>query len=190
MKGFSTVANRYAGALLSLSNEANSSQVIAQDFASFLDVWNQSSEVRSFLKNPVLQPGLKIPFIQEAFGKSFQDLTLRFMVKMVRARRASLLGEVAESFAAQYRRQQKVLEVQVKSAVPLSDSTRKAIQDWVMGQSEFSGWKSIALHEQVQSDLIGGLVLQVEGQELDLSLERKLEDFRKEFSKNLYVPDF
>lgn len=190
MKGYSTVAKRYAGALLSLSNEANITASVAQDFRSFLEVWNESSEVRSFLKNPVLQPGLKIPFVQEAFGNSFQELSLRFMIKMVRARRASLLGEVAESFAAQYQRQEKVLEVQVKSAIALSDSTRKAVQDWVMARTEFTGWKSIALNEHVQSDLIGGLVLQVEGLELDLSLERKLEDFRKQFSKNLYVADF
>ena len=70
------------------------------------------------------------------------------------------------------------------TAVPVSDSLKEAIRGKVL--NAMPGMQ-IELKEQVDADLIGGFVLQVEDKLVDASIRRDLNDVKAQFLKNIYV---
>lgn len=190
MSGLSMVASRYAGALLSLANEQQIADKVHADLLGFQQVWSSESEVRSFLKNPVLAPGKKLPFFRAAFSSAFQPLTFQFFEKLLRGRRTNILGEVAMAYDELYRRQQGIVRVAVASSVPLTETARQRIKNMVQSSALFKGGMHIELNESVDSTLIGGVVVRVEDQQWDASIKTKLESFKREFEDNPYVAEF
>ncbi len=47
--------------------------------------------------------------------------------------------------------------------------------------------KKVTLVENVDADIIGGLIVRIGDKQIDASVKRRLEDFRKELSKNIYT---
>ncbi|MBM3448891.1 MAG: F0F1 ATP synthase subunit delta, partial [Bacteroidetes bacterium] len=73
---------------------------------------------------------------------------------------------------------------EVISAVALDNTSKSAVQQ----MAERMAGGQIILTERIDSSLIGGFVLRVNGQEYDASVTGKLNKIKKDFSKNPYVP--
>ena len=69
------------------------------------------------------------------------------------------------------------MRVEMESAVPLSPATRKQLIDRLATASG----RQIELHEAVNPVLIGGFRLRMEGQRIDASFARQLEEIRKQW---------
>jgi F-type H+-transporting ATPase subunit delta len=184
------VASRYAGALLSLANEQKIADKVHADLLGFQQVWSSEVEVRSFLKNPVLAPGKKLPFFTAAFGAAFQPLTFQFFEKLLRGRRTNILGEVAAAFDELYRQQMGIVRVVVTSSAPLNEAARNQIKNKVKASALFAGGSQIELKETVDASLIGGVVVRVDDQQWDASIKTKLDSFKREFEDNPYVAEY
>jgi F0F1-type ATP synthase delta subunit len=50
--------------------------------------------------------------------------------------------------------------------------------------------KAVELHEEVNPDLIGGLVVRVGDKQIDTSVAQALRTLDRSFQKNLYIADF
>ena len=76
-----------------------------------------------------------------------------------------------------YRASQGYLEATVVSAYPLNDVVRKDVQDLL--KQEFPDAKKISLNERTDPSVIGGVRIEMAGEELDLTVKAKLNTFKR-----------
>jgi F-type H+-transporting ATPase subunit delta len=73
--------------------------------------------------------------------------------------------------------------VKITTAVPVDAATLDVIKKKVQAGSD----KKIDLESAVNANLIGGFVLESDGNLFDASVLRDLNDIKKQFTQNIYV---
>ena len=79
-----------------------------------------------------------------------------------------------------------IKEVTVTTALPLDDSMRKELMNYVSAQNN----TNIELIEKVDESLIGGAIIRMDDTQLDASVSSKLKVLRQKFSENLYIENY
>jgi F-type H+-transporting ATPase subunit delta len=95
------------------------------------------------------------------------------------------LFEITNSFIAQYNEIKGIHIVKLTTAVAISDDLKQSIQLKV-NTSVSSG--TVELETKVDEKLIGGFVLEFDNKLVDASILRDLNDIKKQFLTNYYVP--
>ena len=116
------------------------------------------------------------------------SLTLRFKAPhWLSIEGDHLPGKVIEvNYLEAYRRRLGTVSAKVSSAVALSAAQRAQIEAAILA----SGAKSVEITEEVNPDLIGGLVVRVGDKQIDTSIAQSLRSLDRSFQKNLYIADF
>jgi len=176
---------RYAKALLDLSKEQGSLESCKDDMQTIMSVCKGSRELVLLLKSPVIKTDKKLAILKEVFANC-SELSLSFITIIAKKKREALLADIAEKFLAIYQKNLGIEKVRLTTASPIQEDTREKIIAFVHQQ----GVKSIELVEQVDQNLIGGLILRLGDQQLDASIKTQINDLKQSFSKNLYIKDF
>ena len=86
------------------------------------------------------------------------------------------IEEILEDIQVEYMKNHGVVEAHVRSAHPLSISVKKELEDRVKKSTKAN---KVLLTEEIDSSLLGGVVVTAPGMELDLSLRRKLDGLKR-----------
>lgn len=164
------VVNRYAKSLLDLSKEQNNVDVVFNDMKTFLDVLSKSAELENMLKSPLINGDKKLAVIHKIFSASFHKNTLAFIDIIVRKKREFYLKGVAKAFVEQYNKLNNVAIASVKTATAIDQSVLEEIRVFIEKQTG----KKIEVKFQVEPELIGGLVVQMDDKLFDASISGKL----------------
>jgi F-type H+-transporting ATPase subunit delta len=114
------------------------------------------------------------------------ELSRKFVDLVVEHGREANLSAIAASYMDAYRRRQGTVSATVASAVALTPEQRAHIESAIMA----SGAKAVELREEVNPELIGGLVVRVGDKQIDTSIAQALRNLDRSFQKNLYIADF
>lgn len=169
------LAFRYAGALFELAEDAGSVDAVAADLELVDTLLTESADVLRLIRSPVLsraEQGRAIAEVGAAIGLS--DLTQRFIGVLAQNRRLFALPAMTEAFQSILARRRGETTAQVTSAKALSDVQRKALD---AALQKATGAK-VAIVEQVDPDLLGGMVVRVGSRMIDNSLRTKLQRLR------------
>ena len=178
-------SHRYAKALLDLSEERSRSAEVAADMQQVREALSSSRELQVFLASPVVKPHQKKTVLAEVFG-GLSELSRSFVNLVVDHGREGNLSAIASSYLESYRRRQGTVSATVASARALTPEQRAQIESAIMA----AGAKAVELHEEVNPDLIGGLVVRVGDKQIDTSIAQALRTLDRSFQKNLYIADF
>lgn len=74
----------------------------------------------------------------------------------------------------------------VRSAVPLNEKTREQVRE--MAEKNHPG-KTVQITETVDPGLIGGIIIRIGDDQYDGSVARRLQELRRNFSENPYIPE-
>jgi F-type H+-transporting ATPase subunit delta len=180
------VANRYAKSLIDLAKERNELDAAFQDMEVIFKACNESKDLRVFLNSPVVNAEKKKNVLNSIFAGKIGALTTGFMNIITAKGREYLLAEIASEYIRQYKVLKNITEARVISAVPLDAS----VKDRVLALIKQTATGEVEITEVVDPELIGGLVVRIGDRQVDASIKKKLNELKKEFSKNLYVPEF
>ena len=89
------------------------------------------------------------------------------------------LFRIRQRFERMWQEENKVLPVQITSAIELDESTVSSIGDRI---GERTGRK-VELSQEVDPDVLGGLVVRVGNTVMDASVRRRLETLRREVAR-------
>ena len=178
------LAFRYAKSLLDLAVEQNTVEGTLQDVNLLDGICRQSPDFVNVLRSPIIKADKKQQIIDAVMGGKLHPLTQAFIKLLVSKGRESNLPEIASAFISQYKTMKNIKTATLTTAVPVSDSLKEAIRGKVL--NAMPGMQ-IELKEQVDAELIGGFVLQVEDRLVDASIRRDLNDVKAQFLKNIYV---
>lgn len=190
MQGYSVVALRYANAILQLAKERDEVEVVYKDMESLSLIYQQSTEFRAFLRNPVVNIHTKQATLEKLFSKSLSPLMVLFIKKLADSRREKYIGEITEAFRHQYRKMKNIVTAEVVSAIGLDDKIRNEVKQIILSNAQFSGSSAIEFNEKVDESIIGGIIITVEDKQVDASFSRKIKDFHRQFEENPYIKEF
>ena len=179
------VASRYAKALLGFASERNELDRIESELLTINSLLDASREFKLLLINPVVKPDKKKSILQAIFKDGISELTLGFIKILVSKGREVLLPEIVAEALSQLRLIKNIQTAEVRSAIPLEDSTRAKILAEVAKVHD----GIIELNETVDPDLLGGFILKMDDKQTDASLKRQLSTLRRKLSEHDYEPE-
>lgn len=179
------VASRYAKSLIDLAVETKQLEEVANDMRLIKQVCLENREFVILLESPVVKTDKKMAIFKSIFGGKISVTTQAFLDIVARKRREGYIDNIAYAFDEQYKLYKNITTAVVTTAVPLDAATKTKISELVSKNA--SG--KVELIEKIDKSLVGGFILTVNDKQVDASIKRKLNDLRKNFSTNLYVPD-
>jgi F-type H+-transporting ATPase subunit delta len=164
-----TIARPYARAAFAYARAGNA-------IAAWGDTLNNAAavvadvRVKKLIGNPKVTAQQLVDFVVDVLGGKVDANVRNFFDELVRNRRFALLPEVAAMFEEMRNEVENVADVQVTSAVALSDAQRARLTDALKKRLK----KDVRLQCDVNADLIGGAVIRSGDLVIDGSLRARL----------------
>ena len=175
----STLALTYARSLLELANEGGRTEEVANDVDALGQVLGQNRTFVEFLKDPGISHEERNGALQKIFGGKLNVLLDRLIQIMSERGRLGMLPQVLGAFETLLDEQLGKVEVDVTVAQRLGD---KELED-VRRRVSKALSKDAVIHQYVDEEIIGGMILRVGDQVVDASVRRQLEAIRQRMLK-------
>lgn len=182
MKGHKAV-KRFSKAWIELAIEQDALEASKGDAQLIIDTLAESRDLAVLLKSPVVKQDMKFNIMKAIFGGKVHDLTASFIRILISKKREQLLESICKSFIDEYKLTKNIVTAEVLTAVQIGSDEKDRLK--AIANSIHSG--NIELKETVDSELIGGFVLQVGDKQIDESISRKLNEIKRRVSHNPYI---
>jgi F-type H+-transporting ATPase subunit delta len=170
------VAHRvYAEALLEAARDEKRLDPVRGQFDEFAAAVAGSDDLRRFLRNPQLEPQAKLTTLEDLLEGS-DEIFLNFIRLLVEKDRIAEVEDVHEEWTRLLARQERILELELQTAVELDDEEAAKVVE----QIENASGRKVVASRTVDPDLIGGLVVQAGSVRLDASVRGRLDQLREE----------
>jgi len=169
------VAGVYAASLLELAVEADAASAVMEELDDLISYMDRDAEFAAFLESPVVDSDDRRASLERLFRDRLSDLVLHTLLVLNDRGRSALLRYVHRRYRLLLEQRLGQVEVSVTSAEPLEPDLRrrlKAALDRQLG-------KDTILVEQVDPQIIGGLVIQRGDERYDASVARQLSRLRE-----------
>lgn len=173
------ISSRYAKSLIDLAQERESLERIVEDMRHFTQV----CDVRDFhllLKSPIVKASTKKSVFERLFKESYDPLTIAFLNIILRKGREMYLEDIANEFVQQYRDIKRIAAVTLTTATKLGDKQLDEITDMIAASG--ATYENVELSSKVDSDILGGFIIEFDDKLYDASAAHRLDELRKEFS--------
>jgi F-type H+-transporting ATPase subunit delta len=167
----------YARALFEAAQEAGRLDAVGEDLAAIARALDDVPELRSFLRNPQIEPAGKAQVLEE-IAAGADELVRNFVRLVAEKGRAGEVSEISAELDALVAQAQNRLSVELTTAYELSDDEAKSIVETI----EQASGRSVEATRSVDPRLIGGIVLQVGSHRADGSIRGRLERLRHELA--------
>jgi ATP synthase F1 delta subunit len=167
----------YAEALLEAAREQSRVAEVQAELGEFVEAVESSDELRSLLRNPQIEPLAKRDALAAALGDA-EPLVRNTLLLLAEKGRIAEAGEVRDELERLIAAQERVLELELTTAVELSD--KEAAK--VVKQIEKASGRKVEATRSVDPELIGGIVIQAGSQRLDASVRGRLDQLRQELT--------
>ena len=166
------LADRYAAALYDHADENRALEATVSEMEGLGRLIAASADFRRLLESPLIDVNqasraARAVLAQEGFSKIVQD----FVGVVTANRRLRELPAIVTGFAALVARKRGVITADVASAHPLTDVQRQQLRARLIE----AGYSNVNIVEQVQPDLLGGLVVKIGARLYDTSLKSRLQ---------------
>ncbi len=172
------IASVYARSLFEVAQEHNKLDAVRDQLGEFADALDSNQEMQVFFFSPYFST----PEKEEGLDKvvtGAEPILKNFLRLLIEKNRMPAVFRVRRVFDELWQRENKLLPVEITSAIELDKKTVKQIGDRI---GEETGQK-IELSEQVDPDILGGLIVRVGNSIIDSSIRSRLDSLRKQVAK-------
>jgi F-type H+-transporting ATPase subunit delta len=167
----------YARALYQAAKEKDRLDAVREELADFVQAQREVPELRELLRNPQLDHRIKASALEELLGGD-EELVRNFLLLLAEKNRAGEVEEIGREFEQMVALEEGILDVELTTAVELSEEEARD----VINQIEKASGRKVEASRRVDSDLIGGIVLQAGSMRLDASVRGRLNRLRTELT--------
>lgn len=172
-------ARAYGGSLYDLAAEEQLTDNIKQQMADILQLFRENPDYIRLLSEPSIPNKERTGLIDQAFGEQAEKYLVNFL-KLLCER--SILAEFAgccEEFTRRYNVDHNIAEATVTSAEALSEDQVSALK----AKLEKISGKQISLIQRTDSSVLGGLRVELEGKQLDGTVQGRLSGISRKLSE-------
>jgi len=170
------ISVRYAQALYALAEEKNLQKEIYASMERLTQAFFQVPELAHTLANPMHTRTEKLDLLITASACKPKSLLADFFRFVIDKGREEFMVFMSMSFQKIYREKERVVLGKITSAIPLKDASIAKIRQLV--DKQFSA--SIELTTDVEPEIMGGFILEVDNYRMDSSIRTELEHIRTE----------
>ena len=172
------IATVYARSLFEVAQEQDKLDLIRDQLGAFSDALSETRELQVFFFSPYFSTQEKQDGLDRAVSGA-DPAVVNFLKLLIENHRMPVVFRVRRAFEDLWREENKLLPVQVTSAVELDKGTVKQIGDRIAEQTG----RKVDLSAQVEPDILGGIVVRVGNSVLDASVRNRLEQLRKQVAR-------
>ena len=171
-----SVAHRtYARALFEAAKDTGKLSTVREELGDFTAAIDDVPELDPLLRNPQIDPRAKAQALEDVLGGA-DELIRNFVLLVVEKNRGGQIREIHREFERLMAQEERRLTVELTTAYELSDDEARQI----IGQIEQASGRPVDATRTVDSDLIGGIVLQAGSMRVDASVRGRLERLRRD----------
>jgi len=167
-------ARVYAEALFEVGRDKGKLDALQQQLGQFADAVDRNHELQVFFFSPYLSTAEKQEGIERAITGAEPEL-INFLDLLVDKHRMTEIFRIRRELDELWKQENRRIDVTVTSAVELDPAVVEKIGQEVERQTE----EKVDLSSRVDSEILGGIVLQVGNMVLDASIRSRLEKLRK-----------
>jgi F-type H+-transporting ATPase subunit delta len=169
------IAQVYARALFEVAKESGLLDVIKEQLSQFVQALNDNRQMAIFLFSPYFSTEEKKAGLERAVTGA-EPIFHNFLEALLERHRMPVIFRIRVAYDEMWDEENRLLPVQVTSAVPLDEQTVGSIGARIGEQTG----RKIELSSDVDDTIIGGIVLRVGNVILDASIRSRLEQLRKQ----------
>lgn len=169
------ISIRYAKALLGSASDKKAEAKVYNDMCTLEQSFRQFTTLQQMLDNPSVTAGEKANVLKLACGKTIDAVTALFIDFVIQQGRVSQLQWIALMYQELYRKKQNTVVTTLTSAVELPTSLQKKIASWI----ENHQGKTVELRTEINPDIIGGYIIDIDNNRLDASISGQLSKLNK-----------
>ncbi len=172
------IAQVYARSLFEVAKEHDKLDVVRDQLGEIADAVAEQHDLQVFFFSPYFSSDEKVDGLKRALEDP-DEAVLNFLELLIEKHRMPALFRIRREFEALWEEENRLLPVQVTSAIALDESTVRQIGDAIGEQTG----RRIELTSEVDPDILGGIVLRVGNSILDASIRNRLEQLRKQVAR-------
>jgi ATP synthase F1 delta subunit len=168
------IAQVYARSLFEVAKEQDKLDEVREQLGQFADALEGNRELQVFFFSPYFSSEEK----KDGLGKVLDGANpaiLNFFELLVEKHRMPALFRIRRTYDQLWEHENKLLPVEITSAIELDDEIAQRIGDQIGQQTG----QRVELTKTVDPEILGGLVLRVGNSILDASIRNRLENLRK-----------
>ena len=168
------VARVYAEALFDVARDKGRLDAVRDELAQFADAVDADRELQVFFFSPYFSSAEKVDGLKRAIADADPEL-VNFLELLIEKHRMPEMFRIRRQFEQMWKRENRLIEVTVTSAVELDPAAVAKIGEEIERQTG----RKVELASRVDDGILGGIVLQVGNMVLDASIHSRLEKLRK-----------
>lgn len=175
------VEGTYASALYSAAAKETSVEAANSSLGKIGMLVKQDSKLQHILSNPALANDDRAVVV-ETLVKAEPGLdkpVVNMLKVLAENNKLGMLEKISSEFAVLNDAHNGLVRGSVTSAQPLDNKSFKRLEKALQGSSLVGSQKTLKLDNVVKPDIKGGLIVEVEGQTIDLSVSSKLQKLNK-----------
>ena len=172
------IARVYARSLFEVAQEAGKLDVVREQLGEFAEALDENRELSVFFFSPYFSTQEKKDGLASALDGA-DPIVENFLELLIEKHRMPAIFRLRREYDRLWEEENKLLPVQITSAVELEPSTVERIGREIGEQTG----RKVNLVSSVDPDVLGGIVLRVGNSILDASIRTRLETLRKQVAR-------
>ncbi|RYP19753.1 hypothetical protein DL765_003176 [Monosporascus sp. GIB2] len=176
------VDGTYATALYTAAVKTSTLEPTAKALSNLGDLYARDAKLAAILETPTLSDADKsaiVAELQKALGGAANNETIKnFLATLAENNRLGILKGVVDKFAEIISASRGEVELVVTSAQQLDNKTLNRLETAV-SKSQYSQGKKLKVRNEVNPDILGGLIVEIGDRTIDLSVSSKLAKMNK-----------
>jgi F-type H+-transporting ATPase subunit delta len=172
------IASVYARSLFEVASEQGKLDLVREQLGEFADAVSETRDLQIFLFSPYFSTEEKVDGLERTVT-GLDPVVENFIKLLIEKHRMPVIFRIRAEYDRLWEEENKLLPVQITSAVELDEATVQELGDRI---SEQTG-RHVELSSRVAPDILGGIVVQVGNSVLDASVRTRLEKLRRQVAK-------
>jgi len=168
------IARVYARALFEVAREQGKLDVVREQLGQFAAALNENGDLRVFFFSPYFSTQEKKDGLHKALVDA-DPAIVNFLETLLERHRMPVIFRIRDEYGRLWDEENRLLPVEVTSAVGLDEATVKSIGERIGEQTG----QRVELTSRVDPSILGGIVLRVGNSILDASIKHRLDQLRK-----------
>lgn len=170
------IPHRYAMALYKFAMENKATGKVYDEMKHVVESFQQNADLEKLLSNPYVETADKEKVLLAAAGENPGDDYRRFIKLILGHKREEFAYLMALAYRDIYRKANKISQVKITTAAELPEEEMKKLRTVV--ENSFKD-RTFEYSTEVDKDIIGGFVIDVDSTKLDASVSGELAQLRQ-----------
>ncbi|MEE9552901.1 MAG: ATP synthase F1 subunit delta [candidate division Zixibacteria bacterium] len=166
-----SVARRYAQALFNVALTRETVDIIGSELFQLKSFSDKDGRFINFLRAPQVLTDHKVAMVKSLFTTRLSPSLLSFLMLLIEKDRITYLSEIAREFEKLLEDYKGIIKAKVTTAVHIDQDYKNRLVDSLQRMTG----KKIELIHKINSDIVGGIIVQLNHQVIDRSVRSRLD---------------